>query len=301
MKHLVRLTIVFAGLLTGACQFFSNPAEATLVAQNQQLSTEIAAIRETATVDADRMMITLEYAQTAVRNINNQTDGLAATLVARGTPADALTIAQITPQPPITVTAPQLVDIAPQAPAETQEAAAPTVPVAAQSAPDGTPNLLPSLFNAVTASGVGPNDCPTDTRNAFTTDNSEIYVVAVANNLGPEHTVTTRWRRETEEVIRYDWTPDFLIEDACIWFFIDQTDVDFTPGGWSVQFEVNGSIASPEIPFTIAGDAPADGGGETGDYGDDYGNDYGDYGGYGDDYGGYGDSSGSAPVAVTPP
>src|SRR5690606_6485715 len=60
--------------------------EMTLVVQNQVLSTEIAAIRATATVDADRLIVTLEHAQTAVSQVDGQTQDLQATLGAGGLP-----------------------------------------------------------------------------------------------------------------------------------------------------------------------------------------------------------------------
>lgn len=39
-------------------------------------------------------------------------------------------------------------------------------------------------------------------------------------------------------------------DDFCLWFYIEPTDVAFTPGDWSIQFMVNG-VAQPLSSFSI--------------------------------------------------
>ncbi|HEX2907185.1 MAG TPA: hypothetical protein VHO69_10020 [Phototrophicaceae bacterium] len=53
-------------------------------------------------------------------------------------------------------------------------------------------------------------------------------------------------------MIVYDFTPDFVIEQNCIWFYIDSSDTDFTPGNWTVQLEMNGQVVGEPVAFTIA-------------------------------------------------
>ena len=52
-------------------------------------------------------------------------------------------------------------------------------------------------------------------------------------------------------LLRVEFVPGFVIEDACIWFFADQTDFPFTPGNYSVYLALNGVTATPMISFSI--------------------------------------------------
>ncbi len=86
MKHLNILLLVSQQTLLSACNFFSQPADLqTENLQNEVAQTQIAAVRATATVNADRLMITLENAQTAVGNADLQSTRIVATLMAQGT------------------------------------------------------------------------------------------------------------------------------------------------------------------------------------------------------------------------
>ena len=68
----------------------------------------------------------------------------------------------------------------------------------------------------------------------------------------------------SEQVANYDWTPTFDINGACIWFYIDQSEVAFTPGTWRVQMALNGSPVGSAAVFSIVeanppGDAALEG------------------------------------------
>jgi hypothetical protein len=105
----------------------------------------------------------------------------------------------------------------------------------------------------VTAEGVDDAGCAVNPTSTFSSDAVEIYVVASAASLQPGGTlVTSRWRQEGAEVATFDFTPDF--SEGCLWFFIDQTDVIFTPGNWSVELEINGGLVGAPVPFTIVGE-----------------------------------------------
>jgi len=240
----------------------------TLAVQNQVLNTEIAVIRATATVEADRMMVTLEHAQTAVSHVDGQTQDLQATLVARnGLPAD---LNNITPAAEVALaTVPPILDLGqtgngvapiritpgattpPGIPQQDSNAALVITPVA--------PQASGPISNIVTAGSVGDDDCALNPGASFTTATPEIYVVARASGIGSSDNITSRWSAGGSEVVSYDWTPDFEIEDACIWFYIDQTEVTFTPGNWQVQMELNGQPVGSPVSFSIAeSSAPGD-------------------------------------------
>ncbi len=257
-------------LSASACQFFGpSTSEMTLAVQNQVLSTEIAAIRATATVEADRMMVTLEHAQTAVNHVDAQTQDLQATLVARsGLPADLNSITPVfdtafaTPPPILdlgqnTTNGVAPIRITPGAttpPSIPQNNAALVItPIVNQQAASGP------LSNIVTSGAVGDDDCALNPTTSFTTQTPQIYVVARASGVGSSDTITSRWSAGGSEIVSYDWTPDFEIEDACIWFYIDQSEITFTPGNWQVQMELNGQATGSPVTFSIAaGSAPGD-------------------------------------------
>jgi len=259
MKHwyIPGITLLVLFTLLAACSGQST-VEQTLVAENQVLSTQIADVHNTATVEADRLLITLEHAQTDVQHVDDQNLNLVATLVERGTPTEA-----IGPITPLAMTAaPPVAANATPAPASSEEvvnqqsnqAITPAPQTAVATVTEAGP---PRLSNIVTAEGIDENDCAINPTSTFTTATEEIYVVAVAANLQPGTTyITSRWRQEGAEVVTFDFNPEF--NEGCLWFFIDQTDIAFTPGNWSVELEINGGLVGAPVPFTIV-DAAASG------------------------------------------
>lgn len=234
------LLLTCAALIVGAC-VPQNETQLTLVAQNVSLTTQIAAVRETATYESDQLQITLEYVNTLVGQAQGQGNELRATLVARGTePANInLSGASVPPQ----ITPPP--DMAPED-NNTDPALPPDAPT---QLPSGD---TPSLINIVMSTGVGNNDCATGVTSQFTTSTNAIYVVATAQNITPGTRIDSRWQVGAESVV-YNFTPDFNINSECIWFYIDQSSVTFTPGDWQVQLDINGVAAGPAVPFSIVG------------------------------------------------
>src|SRR5215470_2792232 len=87
MKRLASLSLITSALLfLSACNFFSQPVDLqTENLQNEQAATQIAAVRATATANADRMLVTLSSVQTAVGAVDQQSTRIVATLIAQGT------------------------------------------------------------------------------------------------------------------------------------------------------------------------------------------------------------------------
>jgi hypothetical protein len=227
IKHLRKASAIFlVSLFLSACARQSQ-VELTLVATQIALNTQIAAVRNTATVQAERIQVTVEYMATQVRSAEVQNDQLRATLVARGIDPQALTNidpSSITPLPP------GVVNNVPQ-PEITGEAIPPITP---------TPGGAPALTDIVTSENVGNDDCAVGVTSTFSASAQQIYVVATALNIQPGTTIVSRWQVGGQEIV-HDFTPDFEINQNCIWFFIDQVDTTFTPGNWNVQLEINGS------------------------------------------------------------
>lgn len=242
MKFLAVLMIGLAALFTGACSGTSN-AELTLVAQNVALGTQIADVRNTATVEADRLQVTAVYIETAIALSLQQNQRLSATIEALGgNPALVAPVAG-TPTP-----LPALDAAVPATTSEAGVSAADGTVVAATATP-----ASPSLYNAVTARGVGANDCALASVTDFGAADTNIYIVATASNIAPGMVLSSRWYLEGQEVIAHEFTPDFAIDQNCIWFYIDSTETEFTPGNWTVQLEINGQLAAEPVAFTISG------------------------------------------------
>lgn len=235
-------------LLLAACGG-NGAQEQTLVADHAATGTGIADIRNTATYAADFLMRTAEYSQTQVRFVRDRNESLRATSTARGYDPDMVNFSQ--PQgavpvgTPISTEAPgQLATIA-SPPAATPRTRPTTI---------ATPTQLsnsPRLVNIVTARGVDSNDCAMNPTAQFRTTDEAIYVVASANDLPRSAVLTARWYQGGTEVVSFDFTIGIPIENACIWAFIDQTDVAFTPGEWSVLLEIDGTPAAPATTFMI--------------------------------------------------
>lgn len=241
------LALGLLAALVAAC-IPQNEVELTLVAQNVSLNTQIAAVRQTATIEADRLQVTVEYMNTLVAQAQEQRSQLQATLIARGADPAAIgvNITPLAPQPsPLPpADAVSAVVVPPPAPGDV-----PVTPFGGAGAP--VTNTAPALANIVMATGVGQDDCAVGVTSVFSTTSERIYVVATAYNIQPGTLILSRWFQEGRQVVTHDFTPDFPINDACIWFFIDQTDVPFTPGNWAVDLEINGAVVGPSTRFTI--------------------------------------------------
>lgn len=244
-------TILFWLTLTAAALFFSGctgrtASEQALIDQNNSLGTQIAALRQTATVASDLLLATLDQAGTDVGRVSTQQSRMIATLQARGmfvATVDPL-LATATPNP--------------AAPALTVQPAAPTpfftptplantglTPLATTPlAQDGAP-----LSGIVASTGVGSDDCAVGTTSTFSTTTPEIYIVALATGIQDGTVITSRWLQEGAQVAVFDFTYGF-IERACIWFFATPGDFAFSVGNYSVTLEVNGVVAG-QVNFTI--------------------------------------------------
>ncbi|MBC7870954.1 MAG: hypothetical protein H7Y09_08955 [Chitinophagaceae bacterium] len=252
MRQFVQFMVLMtAGFLFSACSGRSASQQA-LIDQNNDLGTQIADLRASATVSSDLLMATVEQASTNVARVGTQQSQMIGTLAARGmdinVPIDPLAAL------PVATVPGQQIAITPVAPL----GATATLPFA--SAFTSTPSSLQPttdsatiggelLSEVVTSSGVGADDCATGVTNQFTTTTAEIYVVAVANNIPEGTTISSRWLQNGTEVALFPVTFNF-IEQACIWFFATSTDFAFTAGSYTVSLEVNGTVAG-QTTFTI--------------------------------------------------
>lgn len=261
-RFLIGMLMGGAAYLLSACNFFAQPADLqTENLANQVASTDIAAVRQTATVNADRLLITLQYAQTSVGVMQQQGTRIAATMVAAGMAiidTSGVTLAAPTPNPANPAASPLAANNFVTPVIAGEGAARSNIPI--QNPPTPTPiatsdPTLPRLGSIVLAEQVGADDCPLGASTTFTTAATDIYATAIAYNLTPAQTVSSRWLRDGAEIATYEWTPDFSIAQACIWFHLPASAVEFVPGSWSVEIALDGILVGSPIAFTITSSA----------------------------------------------
>ncbi|MBC7811482.1 MAG: hypothetical protein H7175_10055 [Burkholderiales bacterium] len=266
-RFVIHLCLLLVGCAFAACSSIgggSGPME-TAVAENASLQTQIVDIRATATVEADIMLVTVEHAMTIVREVDTQNQRLQATLIQQGTPPEF--ISQTMPQSG-NITAP-LTNLdasafitprpggAAPTPVGSSGVVATPLPSVNQVLPTPTTaaeTSSPALLNISTSRSVGADDCPLEVTSSFSSSDVEIYVSAVAMQIESGMTIASRWSLEGQELISFDFTPNFAIDGGCIWFFITPDDVAFTPGNWSVALDINGTV-SGTASFSIIGDS----------------------------------------------
>jgi hypothetical protein len=221
----------------------------TLLAEHNALSTQIVDLRATATVLFDQFALTSEFAGTSVARERRRNLELIATLQSVG--LDPTALAGVSPQPlPQSTPTPQF--------QPTQPGAITPVPVtnavpSAGNASVPTATLgAPTVFNVMTAENVGENDCAIGPMSQFSSSAERIYVSATAANITPGTVLGSQWYDAANTLlVSHDFTPDFEIDENCIWFYVDQTDFAFIPGNYAVQLTINGAAAGPLVPFTI--------------------------------------------------
>ncbi|MCA9906444.1 MAG: hypothetical protein KC547_21460 [Anaerolineae bacterium] len=255
--HILKHFLTFLLLLTlSACNFFApGPEVLTQVAEHQLAGTHIADLRQTSTYEMDRLFVTQEAAQTAVREIELQNTRTAVTMIALGT--TFIDAQLITPAPPVT-------DLDTGGSSDAQLVITPggvaqggpngSVPQAQPTAPAPTLDAsLPSLANVVTSESVGGDDCAVAPTNSFASTTPGVYVVATAFNLGAQNTITYRWQRDGIEVWVDTWSPRGETNGQCIWYYLTPGQVELTPGNWSIDILIDGTMIGTPVAFTITG------------------------------------------------
>ncbi len=247
--------------------FAPEAAQQTLQMERDTRGTMVALAQQTATPQSQRLAITMESALTAVARAQIQTTRIAATMLALGTPF--VDIRFITPMPIVEDGGQQ---VSPDT--GTSNDLGITVPViqptiVGQGGAQGNSDIvnpadftpvptatidptLPALTNIVTAAAVGPDDCAAGLQSDFTTSSSGVYVVANAVNLTAGSQLVAHFLWEGAEQIYYEWSPTFDIPAGCIWFYMPAGDVSFSPGNWSVQFDLNGAPYGSPVTFTVS-------------------------------------------------
>ena len=220
-------------------------------AQREAAATQLAILEATVTAEVAQLRTTVDYVSTRAALAATRGAFLELTLIARGTPESVIrefqsmtmaSLVTLTPTP-----APQTADLGDGLPEV-------IVTPLALPTPEATPTFdpdAPRYAEIVTAAGVGSDDCAVNVTTDFTTQSAAIYVVARALNIPPGTRLSSEWVANGQPVVSYDFTPNFPIRDACVWFFVTPADVTFVPGEWSVQLAINGIPNGSPARFTI--------------------------------------------------
>lgn len=273
---LIQLILLLAVMtLASACNFFApESSQQTLSAERFMTATALVPLRTTATVQADRMNATIEAANTAVRQVEQQSTRISATLMALGTPfVDPRLVTPLAPdgaesgapQPVVTSAAGVEVIVG-------QGGAQGNVPLVPQS-PTPTPPVIienviatpdpsqPNLINLAMSEQVGSDDCPIAPSSSFAATVTGLYATATAVNLTPANTVVSRWSRDGVQVVEYTWSPSVNIPQGCIWFYMPVEDAGgVLSGNWSVSLEIDGRAPATPLTFAVGGADMMDGG-----------------------------------------
>jgi hypothetical protein len=132
----------------------------------------------------------------------------------------------------------------------------PTEQIASGGMGGGTPQAILEgerwFIKTGTSTSVRDSDgCVVDPTQSFGSDVSRIYATFEAHNIEAGVRLSAEWSYEGRSV----WTEGFNLERGssfiCLWFFIDSSEVEMTPGTWSVQLFADGFKLESPMPFTI--------------------------------------------------
>jgi len=239
----------------------SQGASLTLAAEHQVQGTRMFNIQTTASVQAGRVQSTQDYYTTESAFAATQSQFLKTTLIARGTPQDVLdsyqqqiesgglSLPSRTPRP-----SPTFEPLIPPTPLPGLPAAAasPAVggDIGAQSALTVPPPATGSrLVNLTASPAVGDDDCAQNATTTFPISTPKIYIVATAYEVASGMTLSSQWDISGQKRT-FDYVPDFAIDGACIWFYIDQSEFAFQPGEARVSVTLNGTSMGT-VTFTL--------------------------------------------------
>jgi hypothetical protein len=231
------LGLLLIVIVAGCKALQAEDTAGTLQAQNAAYGTEAVQLQAAGTSERVNAQQTHVFNTTQVAGLNAVNQQLIATLIVRITPTPDLIVENAPDDMGLTVNG----------------AGSGGVPASST----GNSNN-PYSLTGVAASVRADDGCVQNPQRSFSLDTQEIYATFVANNLVSGTNLRAEWYREDELVDTADWTPNRDYEQICVWFYITQSDVPFTPGNWSVRLYANDTQIGGTQSFTFE-DAMMDG------------------------------------------
>lgn len=236
----IYLISVFA-LISGACSALTpDDPVATLRAEREGYVAEATTIASDALAQQTQVIQTASAAETYVSQVEARNALLAATLRAVLPPTQQIIVdsGAVTPGLLATPAPPNMPGM---------EGEGTTTSGESNASVGGT-----TFTEVATALSVRDSDgCAVSTQNTFAADVNRIYVTARALNITAGTTMRVEWRYNGAQSYTENFTVDRNDDDFCLWFYIEPTEVAFSPGSWSVQLYANDQAIQPEVSFTI--------------------------------------------------
>lgn len=209
---------VLTSVINGCQAFDRVDAYGTAQAQNIDYETEVAIFTQVTTAEAANIQVTIQSHETALAQVNGINQQLMRTLAI-----------QVTPTPQIQVEA-GIVD--------------PTL----QSEFEGRRLFVKTGVSTLINTDDG---CVISPAFYFSETETRLYGTLKAFNLEPGVLMRAEWRRDALPVWEDVWTVDQSYAEICIWFYLESSDVPFTPGDWSVEMFADGFSLEGPMVFNI--------------------------------------------------
>lgn len=93
--------------------------------------------------------------------------------------------------------------------------------------------------------------CAEDVRTSFPDTIGRIYANVLVFNIEAGTPMQARWFYNEQLVWEDGWSVNRSASELCIWFYIEPSYVEFTPGNWSVRLYADGFQLEDPMFFTI--------------------------------------------------
>lgn len=211
--------------LSGCGAVGSDNVGGTLQAGTQIYATEAAVLSQTDVARQTEVVGTIQVLQSQAVGIQNVNQQLYATLAAGNTPTPALEIIQAPPDSSGSDIMGDLMSV-------------------------GQRFFWKTGVSTAVSSETG---CVLQPNTVFSQSAiDQLYATVRVVNIQQGTPMRAEWYREGELITADDWTVPWNAEETCLWFVIDRTDTDFTPGTWSVILYADGFQLENAMTFLIS-------------------------------------------------
>lgn len=207
-------------LFIGACQVIGgDDVGGTLEAANSIYEAEVAQLSVDNIISQTEVAVTLSAAETRAAQVLSMNQQLFATLDAGSTPTPALVVGQ------------------------------------ADAAALGADTMFEEGDRLFIKTGVTENvdsdGCVVNPTTTFTPDTPQIYATMQVFNVEAGTPLRAEWYFQEELRIADDWTVDIYSHERCLWFVLESSRTEFTPGSWRVILYADEENFQLEDPITF--------------------------------------------------
>jgi hypothetical protein len=220
----MKYALVLLFILSACGAIAGDDYDATVVAGDAHMATESAAMDRTALAYETTVAATVVAAGTLEAQLRSVNDRLYATIAAGSTPTVAV------------------------------------VPGQASGGGQGGDNIFQDGNRLIVLTGLtnrvdNRTGCVVSPMTAFSGSVEQIYVTMQSFGVPEGTLLRAEWFYEGQLRVQQDWRVDMTAEERCLWFLLDRTDTEFTPGSWEVMLYVDEQMTPVDtpLPFTIEG------------------------------------------------